>query len=280
MVFSAKRRPSGSEPSEGEDTSSGSDSGSVPAPNSGSTPDPGSKPPKNKKQRGPDKKPRKSGKEHGNYVHGRGKTRDYNSKLYSAWGQGVLQKDDFRCFITGETDSAKLECHHLNGWDAFEDQRYSIANEITILREIHTKFHQKFGFGNNTMEQFELFIKDEYNITEYPWRDADHEPSLTTDQMLEKQKSMEEKSKEGLLALIASRNYQLVDSSEGFFSYSMITVYCPTHSKQHQTKVTNYKKSKTGMLCCGKVLQDEKRVWDHLSSAKELRRKEKEEGEV
>lgn len=61
-----------------------------------------------KTQRGPDKKPRKRGSNHKNYKHGLGKSRDYDPLRYSAWKQGVLQKDNFCCFITGERNTNLL----------------------------------------------------------------------------------------------------------------------------------------------------------------------------
>lgn len=181
------------------------------------------------KKRGPDKKPRKRGKHHGNYIHGQGKTRDYDPQLHAVWKQGVLQKDNFRCFITGETDSNKLHCHHLNGWDAFKDERYSIANGITITSQIHQNFHKEYGFGSNTREQFEHFLEKEFNITTYPWRDVNHEPNLSAEQLREKQKTMQEKFKENLLNLIKERNHQLFNA-DGFFSHSKIKVSCPTQN--------------------------------------------------
>ena len=56
-----------------------------------------------------------------------------------------------------------LECHHLNGW-WFEDGRYDIYNGVPLSREIHKKFHQLYGNGQNTQKQFEVFLQNECNI--------------------------------------------------------------------------------------------------------------------
>lgn len=125
------------------------------------------------------------------------------------------------------------------------------------------------------MEQFELFLKTEFNITEYPWRNANHEPTLTTEQMREKQKKQEEQFEENLLNLMNLRGHEL-RTATGYFTHSEIVVYCPIHKKLHTTKVTNYKKSKTGMPCCGKQIQDAKRKHDHLNPAKERLRQQRE----
>ena len=42
-----------------------------------------------------------------------------------------------------------LECHHLNGW-WFKDGHYDIYNGVPLSREIHKKFHQVYGNGQNT----------------------------------------------------------------------------------------------------------------------------------
>ncbi len=68
-----------------------------------------------KKKRGKDKKPRKNVEEHGNWKHGFGKSRSYDTKKYAAWREAVLRNGNFRCFVTNETKN--LNCHHLNSWD-------------------------------------------------------------------------------------------------------------------------------------------------------------------
>lgn len=62
--------------------------------------------------RGPDKKLRKHGTDHALYVHGLGKSREYDPKKHAAWKEGVLRAGGFRCVVTGKTTD--LNCHHLN----------------------------------------------------------------------------------------------------------------------------------------------------------------------
>lgn len=71
--------------------------------------------------------------------------------------------------------------------------------------------------------------------------------------------------------LIQERHHVL-KSADGFFLNNNIVVYCPEHDKTHSTTIKNYKKAKTGMNCCGKVIQDAKRVYSHLNDAKEKKR--------
>jgi hypothetical protein len=62
--------------------------------------------------RGKDKNPRKKGEAHGNWKGGDGRTRDYDSKKYSAWKEAVLRRHNFCCVVTGATKD--LACHHIN----------------------------------------------------------------------------------------------------------------------------------------------------------------------
>jgi hypothetical protein len=47
------------------------------------------------KRRGKDRNPRATGEAHGNFVHGLGKTRGWESAKHSAWKQGVFSKYGF-----------------------------------------------------------------------------------------------------------------------------------------------------------------------------------------
>lgn len=84
-----------------------------------------------KKGRGPDKKPRKRGPEHGNYRHGR-KNREYNFSKYRVWLDLVYRKFNFRCFLTNKTkkEAGALQCHHLDSWSGNEEKRYDINNAV------------------------------------------------------------------------------------------------------------------------------------------------------
>lgn len=114
--------------------------------------------------RGPDKKLRKHGPDHALYVHGLGKSREYDPKKYkyALWKEGVLRAGGFRCLVTGKTTD--LTCHHLNSWDWCFEGRYDIANGVVLTDEIHKQFHSLYGSGQNTRKQFANFLLTYYNI--------------------------------------------------------------------------------------------------------------------
>jgi hypothetical protein len=207
-----------------------------------------------RKGRGPDKKPRKSGFEHGNSIHGFGKSRPYDSRKKEAWKEAVLRIFGYRCFVT--KNNVRLHCHHLESWDTCPEKRYDISNGVPLSPEVHTHFHKIYGYGHNTTVQFEAFCKQFYGINTFPWRDGNHDPSFTLESVENELTQVKTAKKEGLLQLINSRNHEL-RTGDYVNAQSVIEVWCKTHKCSHTTTVTNYKKSRTGMPCCGKARQSE-----------------------
>lgn len=93
--------------------------------------------------------------------------------------------------ITGQTKN--LTCYHLNSWDCCEEGRYDASNGVVISEELHKKFHSIYQHGNNTISQFEEFLRINYNMTLWNEQQGNHEPSLTTEEVL---KELELKKKE------------------------------------------------------------------------------------
>ena len=194
---------------------------------------------------------RVSGPSHRNWIHDHGKSREYDTKEYNIWKQCVLKKNNFRCIVTGKVSG--LTCHHLNSWDWYEEGRYDPENGVTITQEIHTKFHTKYGYGNNTREQFEHFLVDEFNIKRFPWQQGNHEPSLTKQKMTDVINQTAQIKHYEQLQLIESRNHVLMSGTYES-SKSKLTIKCLKHDTIHTTTATNYKKSKTGMPCWAKEI--------------------------
>lgn len=44
------------------------------------------------------------------------------------------------------------------------DGRYDIHKGVPIKKRIHKQFHKQYGNGNNTIEQFENYLKENYEI--------------------------------------------------------------------------------------------------------------------
>jgi len=89
--------------------------------------------------------------------------RDFNnpSTDYYIWREAVKQRFNRTCVVTGK--KSNLVTHHLDGWNAYPQRRYDITNGVLIHKEVHKLFHDLYGYGNNTEEQFNLFLKEQYD---------------------------------------------------------------------------------------------------------------------
>ena len=197
-----------------------------------------------------------TGAKHPSFKNGLSATRqyDYNYQKHAAWIQGVKRACNFKCFITGKSTS--LHCHHLIGW-GYEPSRYSIENGVALAREIHKAFHDEYGRGGNSPEQFEEFCKKYYNITSFPWRQGDHKPSFS---LLEEQAMFEnfmgQKAKE-FGKLVESREHKII---EGIYSRnsSKLIIRCLRHKGQDiEVTAGLYKRAKFGLLCCSSAKQSQ-----------------------
>lgn len=78
--------------------------------------------------------------------------------LYIRWAKAVKQRDFHCCQICGFVGGS-LNSHHLNAWASYPDQRYDTENGVTLCTSCHDRFHEVYGKGENTEEQFEEFTK-------------------------------------------------------------------------------------------------------------------------
>lgn len=81
---------------------------------------------------------------------------------YKKWRGEVLGKYNNKCVICGKkkTKNNKLIPHHLNSWDTHIEERFDVENGVAICEEHHKEFHMKYGYGNNTKEQFVEYLND------------------------------------------------------------------------------------------------------------------------
>lgn len=81
---------------------------------------------------------------------------------YRQWKISIFKKYNRKCAICGKihTDNNPLRAHHLDSWDNNIEKRFDEENGVALCEEHHKEFHSIYGYGNNTKEQFEEFIKN------------------------------------------------------------------------------------------------------------------------
>lgn len=82
--------------------------------------------------------------------------RDMQNGELRKWREKVFKRDGYICQVCMK-HSHNLNAHHLNSWDKYKNIRFSLYNGITLCEECHRDFHSTYGYGNNTIKQFELY---------------------------------------------------------------------------------------------------------------------------
>ena len=90
-----------------------------------------------------------------------------NFPEYKEWRTEVYERDNYTCQVTG-IRGGDLVVHHLYSYNKYYCLRTAIENGITVSKDIHDLFHSIYGYGDNTLEQWEEFIN---NLTRINFND-------------------------------------------------------------------------------------------------------------
>lgn len=77
---------------------------------------------------------------------------------YTEWRGAVFERDGFACQACGDDRGGNLEAHHLDSWDNHRNGRFDVSNGATLCKLCHKSFHDAYGYGNNTRDQYEQWI--------------------------------------------------------------------------------------------------------------------------
>jgi len=80
---------------------------------------------------------------------------------YRVWRTYVFKRDNFVCILCECPNEENLEAHHINNFGDYPELRFIVDNGVTLCKNCHKLFHNKFGKKNNTKEQLNEFIKKE-----------------------------------------------------------------------------------------------------------------------
>lgn len=79
---------------------------------------------------------------------------------YRNWREQVMEDYNEECAVTGakKVDRGDLVVHHLNAAKAFPGQTLIVENGICIHNKVHKQYHLTYGYGNNTIAEFQEFL--------------------------------------------------------------------------------------------------------------------------
>jgi hypothetical protein len=75
------------------------------------------------------------------------------------WRNAVYERDNFVCRVCGDTRGGNLVAHHKESWNKDREKRFDVENGVTCCVGCHKEFHSLFGYGENTAEEWSLFLK-------------------------------------------------------------------------------------------------------------------------
>lgn len=95
------------------------------------------------------------------YIDGRTSLKDDwdNATLVSSFRRKIFGSRERKCVCCGK-EIREMQLHHLNARNKFPEQTFDEDNVVIICKDCHKKFHDKYGYGDNTKEQFEEFLKE------------------------------------------------------------------------------------------------------------------------
>ena len=77
---------------------------------------------------------------------------------YYAWRKEVFERDKYTCRCCGDNKGHNLVAHHIKNYSKYKELRTELENGITICKKCHKKFHDTFGYTNNSNEQLITFL--------------------------------------------------------------------------------------------------------------------------
>jgi len=82
---------------------------------------------------------------------------------YKEWRTKVYERDNYTCQCCGDNKGHNLVAHHLNSHDWAKSERTDVDNGLTLCDVCHTDYHNIYGYGDNTKEQFDEYLEELYS---------------------------------------------------------------------------------------------------------------------
>lgn len=76
---------------------------------------------------------------------------------FKEWRNKVFERDNWTCQVTGEK-RLEFNAHHILNLAEYPELMYDVDNGITITKEAHIDFHNKYGRRQNNAEQLVEYL--------------------------------------------------------------------------------------------------------------------------
>ena len=77
---------------------------------------------------------------------------------FRLWREAVFARDNYTCQKSGQR-GGKLHSHHIKNFADYPELRFAIDNGITLSKDCHQEFHNRYGQTGNTKKQLEEFLE-------------------------------------------------------------------------------------------------------------------------
>ena len=76
---------------------------------------------------------------------------------YNQWREKVFEENHHTCECCGQ-HGGTLNAHHKDGYNWCIERRLDVTNGVVLCEDCHKDFHNIYGYGYNTEEQYEKWI--------------------------------------------------------------------------------------------------------------------------
>ena len=75
------------------------------------------------------------------------------------WRKEVYRRDGYTCQACESKSPRRIVAHHKESWQSNKALRLDVNNGAMVCEECHKELHSRYGWGNNTTEQWTDFIR-------------------------------------------------------------------------------------------------------------------------
>lgn len=179
----------------------------------------------------------------------------YTLRQLKMWRGQVIALWNARCFVTQKhlNSGGEFEAHHLWCKSRYPELALDPKNGVLLSKDIHRRFHKQYSSVIATPDIFEQFLREEFNITHFPWRNPNHEKNAG---YVEKRyKKSPEFFKLRLEETAETRGHIILYYDNAARDYenesTYVVVCCTKHGDTIERKTAKqYMHQKTGLFCC------------------------------